>query len=169
VLFNFPSRYYFTIGRTRVFSLRRWFSQIHARSHVSRITRVINQRRYPSFRINDYHALWCAFPNTSASFSFCNFPACAWSIPTTPSKNFEGLGYSHFARRYSGNHIVFFSTGYWDGSLPQVGFTLTMYSSKNDTSYSYRVSPFGNLRVLACLQLIVAFRSLPRPSSPVYA
>ena len=109
------------------------------------------------------------FPNTSASFSFCNFPAYAWSIPTTPSKNFEGLGYSHFARRYSGNHIVFFSTGYWDGSLPQVGFTLTMYSSKNDTSYSYRVSPFGNLRVLACLQLIVAFRSLPRPSSPVYA
>ena len=29
------------------------------------------------------------------------------------------------------------------------------------------VSPFGILRVKACLQLAVAYRSLPRPSSPV--
>jgi hypothetical protein len=29
-----------------------------------------------------------------------------------------------------------------------------------------RVSPFGYLRVKACLQLTGAFRSLPRPSSP---
>ncbi len=28
-----------------------------------------------------------------------------------------------------------------------------------------RVTPFGNLRVKACLQLTVAYRSLPRPSS----
>jgi hypothetical protein len=40
VLFTFPSRYYFTIGRIVVFSLRRWFSQIQTRSHVSRLTRV---------------------------------------------------------------------------------------------------------------------------------
>ena len=30
----------------------------------------------------------------------------------------------------------------------------------------HRVSPFGNLRVKACLQLTEAYRSLPRPSSP---
>ena len=29
-----------------------------------------------------------------------------------------------------------------------------------------RVSPFGNLRIKACLQLPEAYRSLPRPSSP---
>ena len=31
--------------------------------------------------------------------------------------------------------------------------------------YSSRVSPFGYLRINACLRLLVAFRSLPRPSS----
>ena len=29
-----------------------------------------------------------------------------------------------------------------------------------------RVFPFGHLRITVCLQLPVAFRSLPRPSSP---
>ena len=32
-----------------------------------------------------------------------------------------------------------------------------------------RVSPFGYLRIFACLQLPEAFRSLPRPSSPIRA
>ena len=32
-----------------------------------------------------------------------------------------------------------------------------------------RVSPFGHLRIKACLQLPEAFRSLPRPSSPLRA
>jgi hypothetical protein len=32
-----------------------------------------------------------------------------------------------------------------------------------------RVAPFGNPRVKACLQLTVAFRSLPRPSSSTCA
>ena len=35
--------------------------------------------------------------------------------------------------------------------------------------YSIRVFPFGDLRVSACLQLVVAFRSLPRPSSALSA
>ena len=35
VLFNFPLRYLFTIGRWRVFSLRRWFSWILAWFHLS--------------------------------------------------------------------------------------------------------------------------------------
>jgi len=40
VLFTFPSRYWFTIGCQLVFSLRRWASQIHTGSHVSRATWV---------------------------------------------------------------------------------------------------------------------------------
>ena len=31
------------------------------------------------------------------------------------------------------------------------------------------VAPFGNLRIKACLRLPEAYRSLPRPSSPVVA
>ena len=38
VLFTFPSRYWFTIGRLLVFSLTRWSAQIHTGFHVSRVT-----------------------------------------------------------------------------------------------------------------------------------
>ncbi len=38
VLFTFPSRYWFTIGLWRVFSLGGWSRQIHARFLVSRVT-----------------------------------------------------------------------------------------------------------------------------------
>ena len=40
VLFTFPSRYLSAIGRRRVFSLRRWSSQIPTGFHVSRSTWV---------------------------------------------------------------------------------------------------------------------------------
>jgi hypothetical protein len=44
VLFTFPSRYLFTIGRLLVFSLRRWSSQIPAGFLVSCGTRVLLER-----------------------------------------------------------------------------------------------------------------------------
>ena len=43
VLFTFPSRYWFTIGRQRVFSLGEWSPQIPAGFHVSRGTWVSRQ------------------------------------------------------------------------------------------------------------------------------
>ena len=39
VLFTFPSRYYFAIGHSGIFSLTRWSSQIHTGFHVSHATR----------------------------------------------------------------------------------------------------------------------------------
>lgn len=39
VLFTFPSRYYFTIGHSIIFSLTRWSSLIHAGFHVPHTTR----------------------------------------------------------------------------------------------------------------------------------
>ena len=44
VLFTFPSRYWFTIGHRRVFSLREWSPWIHTGFHVSGITRVPNNQ-----------------------------------------------------------------------------------------------------------------------------
>ena len=38
VLFTFPSRYYFTIGHSVIFSLTRWSSQIHTEFHVFHAT-----------------------------------------------------------------------------------------------------------------------------------
>lgn len=66
VLFTFPSRYLFTIGRQGVFSLTRWSWQIQTGLLVSRPTWV--PRSAPSrFRVRDYHALWSAFPGSSAN------------------------------------------------------------------------------------------------------
>ena len=42
VLFNFPSRYWFTIGHLRVFSLGGWSPQIQSEFHVFRSTQVCN-------------------------------------------------------------------------------------------------------------------------------
>jgi hypothetical protein len=43
VLFTFPSRYWFTIGYQRVFSLRRWSSQIHTDFQVDCATWVLTE------------------------------------------------------------------------------------------------------------------------------
>ncbi len=62
VLFTFPSRYWFTIGRQVVFSLGRWSSRIPTGFHVSRRTQGPS-RREASF---PYRAVTCyggAFQN----------------------------------------------------------------------------------------------------------
>ena len=77
-------------------------------------------------------------------------------------RNNYGLGYSHFARRYSGNHYCFLFLQ-----------LLRCFSSLGwrfrDTTSWYQVSPFGNLRINAYVQLPEAYRSLSRPSSPLKA
>ena len=83
----------------------------------------------------------------------------------TPDRTRSGLGSFPFARRYSENRCFFlflrvlrcFSS---PGSLPYV-----MYWRMDDSGLHCRVSPFGYLRVIRCLLLTAAFRSLSRPSS----
>jgi hypothetical protein len=91
-------------------------------------------------------------------------PMLSGPVPRVPQPRMAarppGLGSSAFARRYSQNLTFdFFSSGYLDVSVPRVGFPLGMTEHN-----PCRVSPFGHLRIYACLQLPEAFRSLPRPS-----
>ena len=53
MLFTFPSRYLFTIGRQRVFSLTPWSAQFHAKLHLDRVTQEFPRRA----RIFDYGPL----------------------------------------------------------------------------------------------------------------
>ena len=86
--------------------------------------------------------------------------------------NPAGLGSSLFARRYWGNLVDFFSSWYWDVSLPMVvpacpawrpgGLPLGLRSLSPDKA----VSRFGHPRIKRCLLLPADYRSLPRPSSP---
>jgi hypothetical protein len=81
----------------------------------------------------------------------------------------SGLGCSDFARRYFRNHycFLFLQVLRWFTSLGLL--RRPMYSVGDTLSSSVWVSPFGNLRIKACLRLPEAYRSLPRPSSPAGA
>ena len=59
--------------------------------------------------------------------------------------------------------VVFSSSGYLDVSVPRVSILSDVWSSTR------RVAPFGNLRINGCSRLPAAFRSVPRPSSPLGA
>jgi hypothetical protein len=78
-----------------------------------------------------------------------------------------GLGCFPFARRYSGNRFFFLFLGLlrWFSSPRwlQPAYFIQPAVTGHDPSW---VSPFGNPRIEACLQLPEAYRSLPRPSSP---
>ena len=84
-----------------------------------------------------------------------------------------------------GVSIDVLSSGYLDVSIPRVRLITPMYSvyytsllkcktrtqpKLSDSLTSRRwVSPFGNLRIKGCSHLPVAYRSVPRPSSPLTA
>ena len=57
VLFTFPSRYWFTIGRQGILRLTGWSPQIHAGFHGSGVTWELGPRVH-TFRIRDCYPLW---------------------------------------------------------------------------------------------------------------
>src|SRR6185437_3664722 len=65
-----------------------------------------------------------------------------------------------------GIEFSFFSSRYWDGSLPCVRSCPPMDSSGRTPVLPAWVSPFGHPRIKTCLRFPEAYRSLPRPSSP---
>ena len=83
VLFTFPSRYWFAIGRQGVFSLGRWSSQIPTGFLVSRGTRV-RRRESLSFRLQDFHLLWSTVPDRSAKIEICNSLTVHTSVGRAP-------------------------------------------------------------------------------------
>ena len=71
MLFAFPSRYWFTIGRQRVFSLGEWSPQIPTRLHVSRGTQDAASSPV-HFPLRGSHTLWLRFPADSRNVRFGN-------------------------------------------------------------------------------------------------
>ena len=68
VLFTFPSRYWFAIGLSVVFSLAGWSPRIRPGFLVSRLTQVPSLP-YLRFRLRGFHPLRPPFPERSASIS----------------------------------------------------------------------------------------------------
>jgi hypothetical protein len=165
VLFTFPSRYLFTIGRQRVFSLGEWSPQLPTGFLVSRGTQDTASSPV-SFRLHGFHILWPRFPAGSPSLRFGNSTYAVlqprhastpvWALPISLAAT---LGISLISLP-PGTEMVHF---------PGLTRTRLFYSAGRSLSSSERVSPFGNPRINACLRLPEAYRSLPRPSSSVGA
>ena len=100
VLFTFPSRYWFTIGRQLVFSLGGWALLIQTGFHVSRPTWVPECRS----RLFMHGAVTlCGRPFQGVRL----FLPIPYRGPATPPGKPDGLGCSAFARHYWRNHCCF--------------------------------------------------------------
>ena len=76
-----------------------------------------------------------------------------------------GLASFPFARRYSENRCFFLFLLLLRCFSSEGFLHIAIYSLYDDRFLTYRVSPFGHLRVYGYLLLTAAFRSLSRPSS----
>ena len=179
VLFTFPSRYWFAIGLERVFSLTRWSSQIHAGLLGPRITWETASGERFAFAYGTFTLCGSPFQDDSANDPLCDSRKSLQRPPrsshdpavaTLAGLHHNGLGCSAFARRYSRNRVCFlflrvlrcFNS---PGSLPPA-YVFSWWIPHYEARW---VSPFGNPRIVGCLHLPGAYRSLPRPSSPARA
>ena len=112
-----------------------------------------------AFRLRDYHPLWLAFPYHSARlYHRCVSPQpqrinpLVWPLPRSLATT-------------GGISVDFSSSPYLDVSVQAVPFLRLFDSTQDDRVLLCRVSPFGNLRVKAYVQLTAAYRSVSRPSS----
>ena len=118
VLFTFPSRYWFAIGLSVVFSLAGWSPRIHAEFLVFRTTQVPPRLR-TRFRVRVFHPLRKCFPALSPNLCGClcrrsyNPGRCVATPPVwAPALSLATT------RAIT---VVFFSSGYLDVSVPRVG------------------------------------------------
>ena len=128
--------------------------------------RVSRVRRYSGssltgiiFRLRDYHPLWSAFPYRSANLSI----RCVSPQPRRINPSVCPLPRS--LATTCGISVDFSSSPYLDVSVQAVPHVRLFDSTHADRVLLCRVSPFGNLRVKAYVQLTAAYRSLSRPSS----
>ena len=118
---------------------------------VSRVRRYSGTRLTEiGFRLRGSHPLWPAFPCRSANLS------CRCVGPQPRRINPSVCPLPRSLATTSGISVDFSSSPYLDVSVQAV---------PPDRVLLCRVSPFGNLRVKAYVQLTAAYRSLSRPSS----
>ena len=111
------------------------------------------------FHLRDSHPLWWAFPDPSVRYLLLNdcpqprrMNPPVWPLPRSLATT-------------CGISVDVFSSPYLDVSVQAVPHAHLFDSVHADTVLPCRVSPFGNLRINAYLQLPEAYRSLSRPSS----
>ena len=131
---------------------------------VSRVSRYSGTRlKQFGFRLRGSHPLWLAFPYHSTNLLL----RCAGPQPRRINPPVWPLPRS--LATTSGISVDFSSSPYLDVSVQAVPHVRLFHSTHADRVLLCRVSPFGNLRILAYVPLPVAYRSLSRPSSALDA
>ena len=148
VLFTFPSRYWFTIAHSFIFSLGGWSRLLPTRFLVSRRTqdpiRLCSDFGYRAFTF-----FGRAFdPVLLSSFLPCHGPSTpvlqpVWASPLSLAAT-------------QGITVVFFSSGYLDVSVRRVPLLQAMYSPADDSSCLLPGSP---IRTPPLLRFLTASRS----------
>ena len=156
MLFTFPSRYWFAIGLSGVFSLTGWAPLIHARFLVPRATQDTTRLRKG--------VMYRAFTVYGRLFQVVPFPfllATSWSYnPRVASVTWVWALPCSLATTYG---IIVYFLLLW---------VLRCFSSPRSPPFrdgrpsACRVAPFGYPGINGYLRLPRAFRSLSRPSSP---
>ena len=127
---------------------------------VSRVRRYSGSSlAYIGFRLRGSHPLWPAFPYRSAKLS------CRCVSPQPQRINPLVCPLPRSLATTCGISVDFSSSPYLDVSVQAVPHVRLFDSTHADRVLLCRVSPFGNLRVKAYVQLTAAYRSLSRPSS----
>ena len=129
-----------------------------------RVSRVRRYSGYPliqlAFRLRASHPLWTAFPYRSAKLLYRD----AGPNPEDPERP-SVWPLPRSLATTCGISVDVFSSSYLDVSVQTVPYVILFYSYHVDRVLLCRVSPFGNPRISAYVQLPVAYRSLSRPSS----
>ena len=155
---------------------------VHPDSHgVSRVPWYLGalpgSRR--AFRLRGCHPLWRIVPDPSARLAICNFP--------TPPQRGRAVSHDPGEATPAGltplrfrlvrvrspllteSLLLSFPEGTEMVHFPSLASSELCVHSGMTGHDPCRVSPFGHPRIKACLRLPEAFRSLPRPSSPLCA
>ena len=163
VLFTFPSRYWFAIGRRLVFSLGGWAPRIRAGFHVSR----------PTWDPRGGRGRFAhgAFTLSGGPFQALALePPAPWPGPATPRGVPRGLGVVRVRSPLLAESLLF--------SLPPAtemfhfagsGARRTIWFMRGRHPAGCRVAPFGDPRIEGRVRLPGDYRGLPRPSSPAAA
>ena len=147
MLFTFPSRYWFTIGGKACLALGGGPPGFPQGFSCPAVLGYSLAHSPPILRGS--HPLWRAFPGRFEQ-TFCGHVGS----PTTPSQRTGSVwaGPRSLAAT-RGIASAFFSSGYLDVSVPRVPSVQLWIGCTVTTHYGGRVSPFGDLRIIACLQL----------------
>ena len=158
VLFTFPSRYWFAIGLSVVFSLAGWSPLVHTGFLVSRATQVPPCRAC-CLRVRASHPLWGPFPGASPDCSALALSAVLQ--PRSPPQRCR-FGLLRVRSPLLAQSLLFsFPPGNEMFQFPGFAPHSVRWHGR-----PCRVAPFGDPRVMGYLLLTAAYRSLSRPSSP---